>query len=58
MNAAAPQAYRVKSVKRTAAAAGAPRFSVVLEAIYYGPDEDGPKVGQVLRLDPKESATR
>lgn len=44
---ASPQGYKVVHVKRTTAA-GSPTFSAVLEAIYYGPDERGPKVGDVL----------
>lgn len=48
---AAPQAYEVLRVKRTMAA-GSPTFSVVLKALYYGPDENGPKVGEVLTPEP------
>lgn len=43
-----PKAYRVLSVERSEED-GSGGYEVFLAPIYYGPDEEGPKVGQVLR---------
>lgn len=51
MTPAAPaQEYRVKSTDARVHFEGAPTFRITVEALDYGPAEDGPKVGQVLRL--------
>jgi hypothetical protein len=42
-----PEAWRVEKVERDEEGP----LKVVLTPIYYGPDEDGPKVGDVLRLE-------
>jgi hypothetical protein len=49
-----PQAYRVKKVEARTDTGGAPTYRVELAALYYGADEDGPKEGQVLRLEPPD----
>jgi hypothetical protein len=42
-----PKAYRVLSVERSEED-GSGGYEVFLAPIYYGPDEEGPKVGDVL----------
>lgn len=53
---ALPQAYRVAKVHERVDDGGEPTYRVDLAAIYYGPDEDGPKEGQVLKLDENPGA--
>jgi hypothetical protein len=44
-----PEAWRVESVKHVPLKDNAGGgYETVLTPIYYGPDEDGPKVGDVL----------
>ena len=44
-----PQRYRVEKVEGRIDKSGSPTYRVELSALYYGPDEDGPKVGQILK---------